>query len=66
MNRGGFRSYQSMNLIHRTKDGKELWLGDYSAASNISLLKQKNINHGSQWLTLVLTSAAMLDISYAK
>lgn len=50
MNRGGFRSYQSMNMVHRTKDGHELWLGDYMAASNVSLLKQKNITHGTDWL----------------
>lgn len=36
-----------MNLIHRTKDGKELWLGDIDAASDISMLKEKKINHGS-------------------
>ena len=48
-----------MNMIHRTKEGTEIWLGDYMAASNVSGLKQKSINH-------VLTCAAMLDINYSK
>lgn len=38
---------QSMNLIHTTNEGSELWLGDYYAASNKSLLKQKNIRSGT-------------------
>jgi hypothetical protein len=42
----GFRSYQAMNMVHRTKDGNELWLGDYTAASNVSLLRSKNIKNG--------------------
>jgi hypothetical protein len=46
MNGMGFRSYQPMNMVHRTKDGTELWLGDYMAASNLNLLRQKNIRHG--------------------
>ena len=46
MNRAGFRAYESMNMVHRTRDGNELWLGDYMAASNVSLLKKKNIKHG--------------------
>lgn len=44
----GFRSYQAMNMVHRTKDGNELWLGDYTAASNVSLLRSKNIKNGKQ------------------
>lgn len=46
INRTAFKNLQSMNLVHRTKDGNELWLGDYYAASNITLLKQKNIKSG--------------------
>jgi hypothetical protein len=46
MNRAPFRNYQSMNVVHRTKDGNELWLGDYYAASDVSLLRQKNIRSG--------------------
>lgn len=46
MKGSGFRSYQSMNLVHRTKEGTELWLGDYMAASSLPLLRQKNIRHG--------------------
>ncbi len=46
MNRMAFNNYQSMNLVHKTKEGNELWLGDYYAASNVSLLKQKNIKSG--------------------
>lgn len=48
MNGMGFRGYQSMNMIHRTKEGTEIWLGDYMAASNVSGLKQKSINHGTR------------------
>lgn len=36
-----------MNLVHTTQDGQELWLGDYYAASNHNLLKQKNIKAGN-------------------
>jgi hypothetical protein len=46
LNRAPFRNYQSMNIVHRTKDGSELWLGDYYAASDVSLLRQKNIRSG--------------------
>lgn len=46
MKGSGFRSYQSMNMVHKTKEGTELWLGDYMAASNITLLRQKKIAHG--------------------
>jgi hypothetical protein len=47
MNRIAFSNYQSMNMVHRTNEGSELWLGDYYAASNVSLLKQKNIRAGT-------------------
>jgi hypothetical protein len=47
LNRAPFRNYQSMNVVHRTKDGNELWLGDYYAASDLSLLRQKNIRSGT-------------------
>jgi len=50
MNRMAFTNYQSMNMVHRTKDGTELWLGDYYAASNTSLLKQKNIKSGKSFI----------------
>lgn len=40
INRMPYKS-QSMNLVHKSKHGGELWLGDYFAASNISLLRQK-------------------------
>lgn len=46
MNRMAFKNYQSMNMVHRTKDGNELWLGDYYAATNTSLLTQHNIRSG--------------------
>jgi hypothetical protein len=46
LNRATFRNYQSMNIVHRTKDGNELWLGDYYAASDVPLLRQKNIRSG--------------------
>jgi protein-tyrosine phosphatase len=41
-------------------------LGDYFAASNISLLKQKEIKSGRVSTMLVLTAAAMLGIAYSK
>lgn len=50
MNRMAFNNYQSMNMVHRTKDGTELWLGDYYAATNSNLLRQKNIRSGKSIL----------------
>lgn len=66
MNRNAFSNYQSMNVVHRTREGHELWLGDYYAASNLTLLKQKNIRSGNGCPIAVLTSAAMLGITYPK
>jgi hypothetical protein len=43
---GYYYKSKSMNLVHTTTDGGELWLGDYYAASNNTLLKQKNIKAG--------------------
>jgi len=37
---------QSMNHIYTSKEGGELWLGDYYAATNTKQLKQKNIKSG--------------------
>ena len=45
INRMHFKS-NSMNMVHRSKYGTELWLGDYYAATNVSLLKQKDIKSG--------------------
>lgn len=39
MQRFNFRNYQPMNLIVRTSEGNELWLGDYGAATDLKLLK---------------------------
>lgn len=44
------KNYQSMNLVHTTSDGNELWLGDYYAATNLKLLKDKKISSGSRWV----------------
>ena len=38
---------QSMNLVHKTAEGTELWLGDYYAATNLKLLKQREIKSGT-------------------
>lgn len=38
---------QSMNMIHKTTEGGELWLGDYYAAKNVNLLRQRNIKSGT-------------------
>ena len=35
---------QKMNHIYTSKEAGELWLGDYYAATNLNMLKQKNIN----------------------
>lgn len=40
------KNYQNMNVVHTTKDGHELWLGDYYAATDHRLLKSKNITCG--------------------
>lgn len=65
MNRMAYKS-QPMNMVHRSKYGTELWLGDYFAASNISLLKQKEVKAGNDFHNSVLTAAAMLGIAYSK
>lgn len=65
INRMAYKS-QPMNLVHKTKHGTELWLGDYFAASNVSLLKQKDIKSGTHSSHSVLTAAAMLGIAYSK
>lgn len=41
------KNYQSMNLVHTTPEGTELWLGDYYAATDLNLLKQKKITSGT-------------------
>ena len=41
------KNYQSMNLVHTTNEGTELWLGDYYAATDLNLLKQKKITAGT-------------------
>ena len=41
-----FKNYQAMNCIVKTNDGTELWLGDYGAATDLNLLKQKKVKHG--------------------
>lgn len=40
---------QSMNLVYKTGEGTELWLGDYYAATNLNLLKQKEIKSGRRY-----------------
>ena len=40
------KNYAPMNLIYTTEEGSELWLGDYFAATNLKLLKQKKIDSG--------------------
>ena len=51
MHRFNFRNYQSMNVITKTNDGHELWLGDYGAATDFNLLQQKKIKHGMKRIT---------------
>ena len=41
------KNYSSMNLIYTNEEGHELWLGDYYAATNLKLLKQKRIDSGT-------------------
>lgn len=40
------KNYQSMNIVYTTTEGNELWLGDYYAATDFNLLKQKKITSG--------------------
>lgn len=49
INRVPYR-HQSMNLVHKTSEGTELWLGDYYAATNLALLRQKGIKSGTTGL----------------
>ncbi len=41
LNRIPFNKYQTMNLVYKAQNGNELWLGDYYAATDLNLLKQK-------------------------
>ena len=66
MRRYNFRNYQCMNMILKSPEGYELWLGDYGAATDPSLLNQKKITYGIHIFYVVLTAAAMLDIRYPK
>lgn len=52
LNRRAFKSYASMHVVYRSKEfGTELWLGDYYAATDYNLLKNKNITSGTlYWL----------------
>ena len=36
-----------MDLVYTTDEGNEIWLGDYYAATDMQLLKQKNISSGN-------------------
>jgi hypothetical protein len=47
LNHVPFKNYQSMNLVYKAQNGHELWLGDYYAAIDFKLLKQKDINSGN-------------------
>lgn len=61
------KNYQSMNIVYTTTEGNELWLGDYYAATDLNLLKQKKIASGILFIIdVVLTAAAMLGVSYPK
>jgi hypothetical protein len=46
-----FPNYKNMHLVYRTSDGNELWLGDWSAATDIRQLTAKNIRHGIKVVT---------------
>ena len=43
----GFSDNNGMSLIVTTHSGNELWLGNYYAATNHSLLRQKKIKAGT-------------------
>jgi hypothetical protein len=66
LNRRAFKSYAPMHVVYRSKEfGTELWLGDYYAATDYNLLKNKNITSGRfYWLLVVFTAAAMLGVAY--
>jgi hypothetical protein len=66
MNRMAFRNYMPMNMVFKSKHRTELWLGDYYAAAVEKVLQSKNIKAGILLFMLVLTSAAMLNVSYSK
>ncbi|CAK60831.1 unnamed protein product (macronuclear) [Paramecium tetraurelia] len=54
----GINNYKSMNtILDQTESQGALWLGDYTAAINQQLLKQKNIK-------TVLTVASGLNVKY--
>lgn len=42
-----FPNYKNMNLVYKTEEGGELWLGDWSAATDTKLLASKNIKYGT-------------------
>ena len=61
-----FPNYKNMHAVHRTPEGNELWLGDWSAATDTKLLASKNIKFGTNFHRDIVYTAAALDVSYAK
>ena len=57
------KNYQSMNVVYTNTDGNELWLGDYYAATNLDLLKKKNITTGTINLIQFLLLLPCLELS---
>lgn len=48
LNRRSFKSYAPMHIVYKSKEfGTELWLGDYYAATDFNLLKNKSIKSGT-------------------
>ena len=41
-----------MNLVYTTPEGGEIWLGDYYAATDLNLLKQKKITAGTRFIII--------------
>ena len=39
---------ESLSLLHTAINGSELWLGDYSAATNVGTLRRRAIKSGTR------------------
>lgn len=39
---------QSLSLVHTSVNGSELWLGDYSAATDVGILRRRAIKSGTR------------------
>lgn len=61
-----FSSFKNIHQIWQHEEGNWLYLGDYSAALDSAMLKNKNIQTGMDSNKVVVTAAAGLPLDYSK